>query len=346
MNASFHLDPVYDPGFRFRRNQTSPIRGDVQNNKGGEIALCTLGAINFGSIHKTSDLERPCKQMVRALDAVLDYQDYPMDAAKVATLNRRPLGIGITNFAYWMSKRGMTYSHPDLDVVQEFIEAWSWHLISASVDLAEERGPCPLFRDTKYADGVVPVDTYKKDVDELCGHVERMDWDGLRSRLQKHGIRNSTLMAIMPVETSSLVSNSTNGIEPPRAPVTMKQSKDGVIKVVVPGYPKLKNKFEYLWDQKSPKGYLSICAVMQKFIDQAISVNTSYNPLHYGDAQIPMSELLGDLMFCYKYGLKTSYYFQTNDQSQDTADLVEDEEGEDGPQVCLIDDPDCEACKI
>ena len=336
-------DPVYDPGFRYRRNNTSPIRSAVQSRSAGEISLCTLGAVNFGNIQSPKDFEKPCRQIVRALDSVLTYQDYPVDAAKISTLNRRPLGIGITNFAYWMAKKGMTYSEPDLATVQEYVEAWSYHLIDASCDLAAELGPCPLFGDTKYSRGVVPIDTYKRDVDELVAHEEHVDWDGLRDRLRTHGIRNSTLMAIMPVETSSMVSNSTNGIEPPRSAVSMKQSKDGVMKMVVPGYPKLKNKYEYLWDQASPKGYMSIVAVMQKYVDQAISANTSYNPENYPDGQIPMSELITDMALFYKNGVKTLYYHQTNDGSIDIADVPEkDGEGE----FCDLTDPDCDSCVL
>ena len=337
-------DPVYDPGFRYQRKNTSLLRSPVQSRSASEISLCTLGAVNFGNIQSPKDFEKPCRQIVRALDSVLTYQDYPVDAAKISTLNRRPLGIGVTNLAYWMAKKGMTYSDPDLDVIQEYTEAWSYHLIDASCDLAAELGPCPLFRDTKYSQGIVPIDTYKRDVDELVSHRERVDWDALREKLMKHGIRNSTLMAIMPVETSSMVSNSTNGIEPPRSAVSMKQSKDGVMKMVVPGYPRLKNKYEYLWDQKSPKGYLSLVAVMQKYVDMAISTNTSYNPENYPDGQIPMSELITDMATAYKYGSKTLYYFQTNDGSFDIGDKEDlPEEGE----ACIIDDdPDCEVCKL
>lgn len=315
---------------------TTPLK-DI-NDESGEISLCTLAAINWGKIRKTSDFEKPCTLAVRALDALLDYQSYPIRAAEIGTRNRRPLGVGIINFAYWLARNDSNYSSPNLDLVHEYAEAWSYYLIKASVDLAEEQGACPLDHQTKYAYGLMPIDTYKKEVDELVAPNYKMPWSALASRATAHGIRNSTLMALMPAETSAQISNSTNGIEPPRALVSVKQSKDGVLKQVVPGIQKLKNKYELLWDQKSPEGYLKIVAVLQKFIDQAISVNTSYNPRHYEDEKIPMSEMIKHVLMHYKYGGKTLYYFNTNDGAG---------EMEDKPLTAgEVDEEDCDSCTI
>ena len=315
---------------------TTPLK-DI-HDEDGEISLCTLAAINWGKIKKPSDFEKPCTIAVRALDALLDYQSYPVRAAEVGTRNRRPLGVGIINFAYWLARNDTNYSSPNLDLVHEYAEAWSYYLIKASVDLAEGAGPCPKHVDTLYSAGIMPIDTYKKEVDELVAPVYKMDWDSLALKASMVGIRNSTLMALMPAETSAQISNSTNGIEPPRALVSIKQSKDGVLKQVVPGIRTLKNKYELLWDQKSPEGYLKIMAVLQKFIDQSISTNTSYNPIHYEDGKIPMSEMIGHLLMCYKYGLKTLYYFNTNDGAGeiDVPDLAPG----------ASDEEDCVSCKI
>ena len=303
----------------------------------GEISLCTLAAINWGKIKKPADFEKPCTLVVRALDALLDYQAYPVLAAQLGTMNRRPLGVGIINFAYWLAKNNTNYSNPNLELIHEYTEAWSYYLIKASVDLSKETYRCTKSNETKYEHGLMPIDTYKKEVDELVAPKYNMDWDELRANAQEYGIRNSTLMALMPAETSAQVSNSTNGIEPPRALVSIKQSKDGVLRQVVPEINRLKNKYELLWDQKSPEGYLKIMAVLQKFIDQSISVNTSYNPIFYPDEKIPMSVMLGHVLMCYKYGIKTLYYFNTNDGAGEikVTDL----------QAGEIDD-DCDACKI
>ena len=305
---------------------TKPLE-DI-NDPDGEISLCTLGAVNWGSIKEPKDFKKPCELLVRALDELLSYQDYPVLAAERSTLGRRPLGIGIINFAYWMAKNNMTYTDPNLEMVDEWTEAWSYYLIKASADLAIEKDPCHKSKQTKYANKMLPIDTYKKDVDELVEPNFKQDWDSLREQLANNGIRNSTLMALMPSETSSQISNATNGIEPPRALVSVKQSKDGVLKQVVPGIFHLKNKYELLWDQKSPSGYLKICAILQKYVDQGISVNTSYNPVHFEEEKIPMSILLQDLLMFYKYGGKQLYYFNTFDGATDEQD------------------EDCESCKI
>jgi len=320
---------------------TRPLEGI--NDPGGEISLCTLAAINWGNIKDPQGFERPAEILVRALDELLDYQDYPVLAAERSTMNRRPLGVGIINFAYWMAKNDMTYTDPNLEMVDEWTEAWSYYLIKASNDLAKEKESCKLNYQTKYSQGIVPCDTYKKEVDELVPHNPKMDWDTLRADLKEHGIRNSTLMALMPSETSSQISNATNGIEPPRALVSIKQSKHGVLKQVVPSIFKLKNKYELLWDQKSPKGYLSICAVLQKYVDQGISVNTSYNPQFFEDEKIPMSELLTDLITFYKYGGKQLYYFNTYDGATDE---VEEPSHPYVSQDDPLDEEDCESCVL
>jgi ribonucleoside-diphosphate reductase alpha chain len=316
---------------------TTPLK-DIKDEN-GEISLCTLAAINWGKIKKPADFEKPCTLVVRALDALLDYQSYPVRAAEIGTKNRRPLGVGIINFAYWLARNGSSYSNPNLEIIHEYAEAWSYYLIKASVDLAEEFGSCPKADDTEYRQGIMPIHTYKKDVDELVNPVYNMDWNLLSGRARVNGIRNSTLMALMPAETSAQISNSTNGIEPPRSLVSIKQSKDGVLKQVVPEINRLKNKYELLWDQKSPEGYLKIVAVLQKFIDQSISTNTSYNPKFYEGEKIPMSEMLKHLLMCYKYGIKTLYYFNTNDGAGE----IEMSELQPGS---VSNEEDCDSCKI
>ena len=314
------------------------------NDDEGEISLCTLSAVNWGVIKDFEEMNKVCKLAVRGLDELLDYQQYPVLAAELSTMNRRPLGIGIINFAYWMVKQGMTYQEPNLELIDEWAEAWSYSLIKASNKLAMEKGACPKTMETKYGHGITPNQTYKKDLDELVKHKERQNWKELRKNLKEHGIRNSTLMALMPAETSAQISNSTNGIEPPRGYISIKQSKHGVLKQVVPGFPYYKNKYDLLWDQKSPQGYLKIMAVLQKYIDQGISVNTSYNPEHYEDEKVPMSVLIQDLLMFYKYGGKQLYYNNTYD-GQGEIDINKDDKLEDLP-MGEIDDEDCESCKI
>lgn len=320
---------------------TAPLYSD--NDPDGEISLCTLAAINWGNIKSPSDFEKPALIAVRALDALLDYQDYPVPAAERSTMNRRPLGVGIINFAYWLAKHDTNYTNPNLELVDEYAEAWSYYLIKASADLAVEKGQCPSTHETKYSAGLTPNQTYKSDVNELVKHQERMDWKGLRNQLKENGIRNSTLMALMPSETSSQISNATNGIEPPRSFVSVKQSKDGVLKQVVPEYRRLKNKYELLWSQQSPEGYLKIVAVLQKYIDQGISVNTSYNPQHYDEEKIPLSEMLKHLVMFYKYGGKQLYYFNTYDGATDEMEPPAHPYYE---QSFEQDDEGCDSCTI
>ena len=322
---------------------TKPLN-DI-NDPNGEIALCTLSAINWGAFRNPEDMEKACTLAVRGLDALLSYQNYPILAAELATQNRRPLGVGIINLAYWLAKNDVSYSDPNaLPLVDRWAQHWSYYLIKASADLAVEFGACPKSNETKYHDGILPVDTYKQEVNELVAHQDVMDWPGLRTQLKQHGIRNSTLMALMPAETSAQIANATNGIEPPRSYVSIKQSKDGVLKQVVPEYRRLKNKYELLWDQKSPEGYMKICAVLQKYIDQGISVNTSYNPQNYEDEKIPMSEMLKHLIMFYKYGGKQLYYFNTFDGSGE----IDIESLQNSSPVGQVeqDDADCDSCKI
>ena len=316
------------------------------NDPDGRIALCTLSAINWGNVKAPTDFERICRLAVRGLDALLGYQNYPVRAAYESTQDFRPLGVGIINFAYWLAKHDLSYSDPAaLEKVDEYAEAWSYYLIKASADLAAEQGACRLSNETKYGKGVVPCDTRKIEVDELVPHQERMDWDGLRKQLADTGIRNATTMALMPSETSSQIANATNGIEPPRSLISIKQSKDGILKQVVPEYRRLKNKYELLWDQTSPEGYLKICAVLQKWIDQGISVNTSYNPKFFEDEKIPMSTMLQHMIMFYKYGGKQLYYFNTYDGA---GEVDIDKMGNDSVELesTVDEDAACDSCVI
>jgi ribonucleoside-diphosphate reductase alpha chain len=323
---------------------TVPLK-DV-NDEDGRIALCTLSAINWGNVKSPHDFEKMCRLAVRGLDALLSYQNYPILAARLATEEFRPLGIGIINFAYFLAKNDVSYSDPRaLPLVDEYAEAWSYYLLKASADLAQEQGACTRWQDLKSAKGVLPIDTRKLDVDELVAHQERMPWASLREQVQRTGQRNATLMALMPAETSAQISNATNGIEPPRSYVSVKGSKHGQLKQVVPEYRRLKNRYELLWDQTNPEGYLKLCAVLQKYIDQGISVNTSYNPQHYADEKIPMSEMLQHLIMCYKYGLKQLYYFNTFDGQGEinvdkmTADIKLEDDAAQSQE-------DCDSCVI
>lgn len=320
---------------------TTPLSSLEDEN--GRIALCTLAAINFGNIKTPADFKKPCELAVRALDEILDYQDYPVKAAKLHTQEFRPLGIGIINLANFMAQHNTTYSNPNLELLDEYFEAWSYYLIKASADLAKEKGTDLMSKEKiKYFDGIIPIDTRKQAVDTLIAHTERMDWKSLREQLKETGIRNSTLTAIMPAETSAIVSNSTNGIEPVRALITSKMSKDTISKQVVPNIKKLKNKYELLWNIHSPEGYLNICAVLQKYVDQAISVNTSYNPKYFEDDKISIKVLLKDILNFYKFGGKNLYYNNTNDGAGEI-DV-------NNPQINTpgsnLPEEDCEGCKI
>ena len=303
---------------------TKPLN-DI-NDENGEIALCTLSAFNLGALESLDELEGLADLAVRALDALLDYQDYPIKAAQIATMNRRTLGIGVINYAYYLAKNGVRYSDDSaLGLTHRTFEAIQYHLLKASVNLAKEYGACPLFHETTYAQGKLPIDTYKRDLDAVCQEPLHLDWEGLRAEIVQHGLRNSTLTALMPSETSSQIANATNGIEPPRGLVSVKASKDGILKQVVPEFERLKNQYELLWQMPNNDGYLKLVGVMQKFVDQAISSNTSYDPQRFEGGRVPMKQLLKDLLTAYKFGLKTLYYHNTRDGADDTqADLQDD----------------------
>jgi len=284
----------------------------------GEIALCILSAINIGIIKDLEDLEELCDLAVRALDEIIDYQKYPIKAAEISTKARRSLGIGYIGLAHYLAKNGCKYSDKKaLTKVHELTEAFQYYLLVASNKLAQEKGQCDYYDRTKYSDGILPIDTYKKELDEICSIKLKYDWDTLRTDIKQHGLRHSTLSAQMPSESSSVVSNATNGIEPPRGFLSVKKSKKGPLKQIVPQYQTLKNNYTLLWDMPSNDGYINIVAVMQKFFDQAISGNWSYNPTHFDNNEVPMSVMLKDLLNTYKYGWKTSYYQNTYDYKTD-----------------------------
>ena len=280
----------------------------------GEIALCILSAINVGVLKELDDLEELCELAVRALDEIIDYQRYPVKAAEVSTKARRSLGVGYIGLAHYLAREGVKYNDKKaLTKVHELSEAFQYYLLKASNKLAQEKGRCDYFDRTKYADGFLPIDHYKKELDEVCNIKLKYDWESLRSRIAESGLRHSTLSAQMPSESSSIVSNATNGIEPPRGYLSVKKSKKGPLKQIVPQYTTLKNYYTLLWDMPSNDGYINIVAVMQKFFDQAISGNWSYNPTHFENNEVPMSVMFKDLLNTYKYGWKTSYYQNTYD---------------------------------
>ena len=325
---------------------TSPIQHI--DDEDGEIATCILSAINVGKIKTNDDLEVLCDLSVRALDEIIDYQNYPVKAAENFTKRRRSLGIGYIGLAHYLAKHGEHYDDPGAwKLVHDLTEAFQYYLIQATVNLAKEKGACEYSHRTKYAQGILPIDTYKKDVDEIVPNELKYDWEALRALVKRYGVRNSTLSAQMPSESSSVVSNATNGIEPPRGYLSIKKSKKGPLKQIVPQYQSLKNNYTLLWDMPSNRGYINVVAVMQKFFDQAISGNWSYNPENYPDNEVPTSVMAQDLLTTYKLGWKTSYYQNTYDNKTDEVveekkqkleslleDIVSDEE------------EDCESCKI
>ena len=313
----------------------------------GEIALCILSAINIGKIRDLEDLEVLCDLAVRSLDELIDFQNYPIVAAEIATKARRSLGIGYIGLAHYLAKNGVNYADQEAwKLVHDLTEAFQYYLIQATVDLAEEKGACEYSNRTKYGNGILPIDTYKKDVDELVANELNYDWESLRVRINTYGVRNSTLSAQMPSESSSVVSNATNGIEPPRGYLSIKKSKKGPLKQIVPQYASLKNAYTLLWDMESNRGYINIVAVMQKFFDQAISGNWSYNPTQYPDNEVPVSVMAQDLLTTYKYGWKTSYYQNTYDFKTD--EVEETKEGLEQliAQLEQAEEEDCESCKI
>ncbi|MCF7521149.1 ribonucleoside-diphosphate reductase subunit alpha [Neisseria sp. ZJ106] len=296
------------------------------NDENGEIALCTLSAFNLGALQHLDEFEELADLTVRALDALLDYQDYPVPAARIATMNRRTLGIGVINYAYYLAKNGVRYSDDSaLALTHRTFEAMQYYLLKASVNLAKEYGACPLFNETVYSQGKLPIDTYKKDLDTICSETLHYDWESLRADIVKYGLRNSTLTALMPSETSSQIANATNGIEPPRGLVAVKASKDGILKQVVPEFETLNRQYETLWQLPGNDGYLKLVGIMQKFVDQAISANTSYDPAKFEGGKVPMKQMLKDLLTAYKYGVKTLYYHNTRDGADDTQTDLQDD---------------------
>jgi ribonucleoside-diphosphate reductase alpha chain len=319
----------------------------------GEIALCILSAINVGKINKRDELEPLCDLAVRALDEIIDHQKYPINAAEVSTKARRSLGIGYIGLAHYLAKKGYKYEQKlAWRQVDKLTEAFQFYLLKASNQLAKEKGKCAYFDRTKYADGILPIDTYKKDVDELVKRDYTYDWEWLRKEIKESGLRHSTLSAQMPSESSSVVSNATNGIEPPRDYLSVKKSKKGPLKQIVPEYNKLKNFYTLLWDMKGNEGYINIVAVMQKYFDQAISGNWSYNPENYTDGQVPVSIMAQDLLTTYKLGWKTSYYQNTYGSKKDEDEPTHpvgfhDNVPEDKPEEVKEEDPEnCDSCTI
>jgi ribonucleoside-diphosphate reductase alpha chain len=314
----------------------------------GEIALCILSAINVGRVKSDEELEELCDLSVRGLDELIDYQKYPVRAAEVATKARRSLGVGFIGIAHYLAKLGFSYDSQEAwNAVHGLAESFQYYLLKASNQLAKEKGHCEYFGRTKYSDGILPIDTYKKDIDEISSIPYQHDWEDLRTSILEYGLRHSTLSAQMPSESSSVVSNATNGIEPPRGYLSIKKSKKGPLKQIVPQYTTLKNNYTLLWDMKSNEGYIKIVAMMQKFFDQAISGNWSYNPENYPDNEVPVSVMANDFLTTYKYGWKTSYYQNTYDNKTDEVkeektpnlnDLVN--------ELSSVEEGECESCAV
>ena len=325
---------------------TDPLN-HIDEEMPGEIALCILSAVNVGKIRSDEELEDLCDLAVRGLEELIDYQEYPVRAAEIATKARRSLGVGFIGLAHYLAKLGLSYgSQGAWDAVHGLSESFQYYLLKSSNRIAEEKGHCEYFGRTKYSDGILPIDTYKKEVDELVTQELEHDWDGLRASIAKYGLRHSTLSAQMPSESSSVVSNATNGIEPPRGFLSIKKSKKGPLKQIVPQYSSLKQNYTLLWEMPDNTGYINIVAVMQKFFDQAISGNWSYNPENYPDNEVPVSVMANDLLTTYKYGWKTSYY-------QNTYDIKTDEVEEDKSDLDTIlsqleqaEEGECESCAV
>jgi len=327
---------------------TTPIQ-HIDDDDSEEIATCILSAINVGKVKDDEEFEELCDLTVRSLDELIEYQEYPVKAAENFTKNRRSLGIGYIGLAHYLAKLGFNYDSQEAwDAVHGLSESFQYFLLKSSNTLAKEKGSCKFFNRTKYSDGILPIDTYKKDVDEISKISLDHDWEGLRESILEHGLRHSTLSAQMPSESSSVVSNATNGIEPPRGFLSIKQSKKGPLKQIVPQYSTLKNNYTLLWDMQSNRGYINVVSIMQKFFDQAISGNWSYNPENYTDNEVPVSVMAQDFLTTYKYGWKTSYYQNTYDGKTDEAkeekvnsisDLVTEILNSPGEE-------DCESCRI
>ena len=324
------------------------------DDREGEIALCILSAINVGTLRSLDSLEELCDLAVRGLDALIDFQGYPVKAAEIGTRNRRSLGIGYIGLAHYLAKHKVSYDDPKAwELVHDLTEAFQYYLLKASNELAKEQGKCGYFDKTTYSDGILPIDTYKKDVDEIVQNNLKYDWETLRVSIKEHGLRNSTLSAQMPSESSSIVSNATNGIEPPRGYLSIKKSKKGPLKQIVPSYTSLRSYYTLLWEMKDNDGYIKVVSVMQKFFDQAISGNWSYNPENYPNNEIPMQTMAQDFLSTFKYGWKTSYYQNTYDAKTDEVE-VEEDMLDTKPKECTLDNildnlstaNECDACAI
>jgi len=312
-----------------------------------EIALCILSAVNVGKIKQLDELEELCDLSVRGLEELIDYQGYPVTAALNSTINRRSLGVGYIGLAHYLAKNGVQYSDSESwKLVHDLTEAFQYYLLVSSNQIAKEKGACGFFSRTKYADGILPIDTYKKEVDEIVENKLNYDWETLRESITTHGLRHSTLSAQMPSESSSVVSNATNGIEPPRDYLSVKKSKKGPLKQIVPQFNTLKNNYTLLWEMPNNEGYINIVSVIQKFFDQAISGNWSYNPEHYPDNEVPVSVMAKDFLTTYKYGWKTSYYQNTNDLKTDEVADVKEHLNKLLEEISTSDEEECESCKI
>lgn len=324
-NNNFYANNILVHNCQEIIHPTKPIKSIDDPN--GEIGICILSALNLLEIfEEDGDVEKACKIAVKTLDAVIDYQDYPVLAGENFTKNRRSLGIGITNLAGFLAKNKLKYEDPQtLTLIHDIMEQIQWHLISASCDLAKEKGACPKFSDTKYAQGLMPIDWYKKTVDELVAPRYNMDWEELRERVKKYGMRHSTLSAIMPCESSSVIQNSTNGIEPVRSLLLFKKAKNGVLKQLVPNYHMRKNYYTLAWEMTTNKPIMNVAAVIQKFVDMSMSTNLYYNYSHYEGGNIPLSVLIKDQIYGYKYGLKNFYYANTPDGDKEHSEMLGEE---------------------
>ena len=325
---------------------TEPIN-HIDESMPGEIALCILSAINVGKIKSDEELEDLCDLSVRGLEELIDYQDYPVRAAEVTTKARRSLGVGFIGLAHYLAKLGYDYNSQEAwDAVHGLSESFQYYLLKSSNRIAQEKGHCEYFGRTKYADGILPIDTYKKEVDEISSQGLEHDWEGLRASINTFGLRHSTLSAQMPSESSSVVSNATNGIEPPRDYLSIKKSKKGPLKQIVPSYQTLKNNYTLLWEMKDNTGYINVVSVMQKFFDQAISGNWSYNPENYPDNEVPVSQMANDLLTTYKYGWKTSYYQNTYDIKTDEVVEEKSELNNLLTELESVEEGECESCTV
>lgn len=316
-NSNFYANGILVHNCQEIVHPTKPIQSILDEE--GEIGICILAAINALEVTTDKEISEACRMAVRTLDSVIDYQEYPVLAGENFTKNRRSIGIGITNLAGLLAKNKLFYDDPNaLPFIHQFMEKIQWHLINASCDMAMEKGKCPKFKDTKYAQGLLPIDWYKKTVDELVAPNYLMDWESLRYKVQRYGLRHSTLTAMMPCESSSVIQNSTNGIEPVRSLLSFKKAKNGVLKQIVPNFHNRRNYYTKAWDIKDNKPIMNIAAVLQKFTDMSISLNLYYNYAHYPDGNIPLSVIIKDQIYGYKYGLKNLYYANTPDGDGET----------------------------